>query len=73
MSPPTSLETPDDMRDALRAYQAEHRALDTELEGIMTGGGAIDLFHVQKIKKKKLWLKDVIRNIRSALIDDIIA
>lgn len=67
------LDDPEDLRASLRDYQARHRALDAELDGILTGGGAVDLFHVQKLKKQKLWLKDVIQRIRSALIDDIIA
>ena len=39
----------------------------------MRGDTPVNLLHMQQLKKKKLWLKDMIRKIRSALIDDIIA
>ena len=57
----------------LAEYKTEHQALDEVIERALHGGGPINLFHVQQLKKKKLWLKDMIQKLESALIDDIIA
>lgn len=73
MSDQQTLQDADDIRAELVSFQEEHRTLDTEICDIMSSGAPIDLFHVQKLKKKKLWLKDVIQQLKSSLIDDIIA
>lgn len=57
----------------LAEYRSEHQALDDLLERVTQGDAPINLFHVQQLKKKKLWLKDMIQKIESSLIDDIIA
>lgn len=63
----------DDLKLKLSEYRSEHTALDELIEHATTGDSPVNLFHVQKLKKKKLWLKDVIRQLESDLIDDIIA
>ncbi len=63
----------EDLEQKLAEYRAEHKTLDGEIGGLLTGNGPINLLQVQTLKKKKLWLKDMIQKIESALIDDIIA
>jgi hypothetical protein len=43
------------------------------IESAIHGGQPVNLLHMQQLKKKKLWLKDMIQKIESDLIDDIIA
>jgi hypothetical protein len=57
----------------LAEYKAEHKSLDSAISELLTGNGPINLVQVQTLKKKKLWLKDMIQKIESSLIDDIIA
>jgi hypothetical protein len=57
----------------LAEYKAEHKTLDETISEMLTGSGPVNLLQVQNLKKKKLWLKDMIQKIESALIDDIIA
>jgi hypothetical protein len=63
----------EELEQKLAEYKAQHKALDEATRSIMTGGGAISLSEMQDMKKKKLWLKDMIQKIESSLIDDIIA
>ncbi len=67
------MEDLDELRLKLAEYKAEHKALDDMIEQSIKGGGAVNLMQIQQLKKKKLWLKDVIQKLESALIDDIIA
>ena len=57
----------------LAEYKVEHKSLDGAISEMLTGEGPINLLQVQALKKKKLWLKDMIQKIESSLIDDIIA
>lgn len=57
----------------LTEYQVEHAALNEVIERAMTSDQPVNLFAIQQLKKKKLWLKDMIQKLESALIDDIIA
>ncbi|MBX2834644.1 MAG: DUF465 domain-containing protein [Micavibrio sp.] len=63
----------EELAQKLSEYKSEHAALDEMLERIHTSGQPINLLHMQQLKKKKLWLKDMIQKLESALIDDIIA
>ena len=63
----------EELRLKLVEYQNEHKALDEVIERLMASDQPVNLFHMQQMKKKKLWLKDIIQKIESALIDDIIA
>lgn len=66
-------EDQEELKLKLAEYQQEHQALDTVIENAMTGDAPVNLLQMQHLKKKKLWLKDMIQKIESALIDDIIA
>lgn len=57
----------------LEQYRAEHKALDGVIDRLMASDQPVNLFEMQGLKKKKLWLKDMIQKIESDLIDDIIA
>jgi len=56
----------------LAELQSEHRDLDDVIAGI-TGGGPFDQLQVQRLKKRKLLLKDQIAQLESELLPDIIA
>jgi hypothetical protein len=66
-------EDQEDLRLRLSEYRGEHQALDSLIKGAMDSNKPVNLLHVQQLKKKKLWLKDIIQKLESALIDDIIA
>ena len=67
------MEDQEELQLKLTEYRSEHKALDEMLERLAASDQPVNLFQVQQLKKKKLWLKDVINQIESALIDDIIA
>jgi len=67
------MEDQEELRLKLAEYRSEHKALDEMIERSMASDQPVNLFHVQQLKKKKLWLKDMIQKIESDLIDDIIA
>lgn len=66
-------EDQDDLRAKLAEYRTEHQALDELIEKVASSDTPVNLLHMQQLKKKKLWLKDMIQKIESSLIDDIIA
>lgn len=66
-------EDQEELQLKLTEYRGEHQALDALIETAVNGDAPVNLLHMQQLKKKKLWLKDVIRKLESALIDDIIA
>jgi hypothetical protein len=66
------MEDREELRLKLLEYKSEHKALNEMIEQSLRGG-AVNLMQIQQLKKKKLWLKDVIQKLESALIDDIIA
>lgn len=68
-----SMEDQDELRIKLAEYRSEHKALDDLIERALESDKPVNLFHMQQLKKKKLWLKDMIQKLESALIDDIIA
>lgn len=63
----------EDLRQKLAEYRTEHKALDDALDRLMDSDQPVNLFDMQRLKKKKLWLRDMIQKIESSLIDDIIA
>lgn len=67
------MEDQEELQQKLAEYRSEHQALDETIDAAMRSDQPINLFHMQQLKKKKLWLKDMIQQIESALIDDIIA
>lgn len=67
------MEDQEELALKLAEYKSEHKALDDVIERTLSSKQPVNLFHIQQLKKKKLWLKDMIQKIESALIDDIIA
>ena len=67
------MEDQEELREKLIEYQSEHSALDSMIDRLMASDQPVNLFQMQQLKKKKLWLKDMIQKIESDLIDDIIA
>lgn len=67
------MEDQEELAEKLAEYQNEHKALDSMIDRLMASDQPVNLFEMQSLKKKKLWLKDMIEKIRSDLIDDIIA
>lgn len=67
------MEDQEELAEKLAEYQNEHKALDNMIDRLMASDQPVNLFEMQSLKKKKLWLKDMIEKIKSDLIDDIIA
>lgn len=67
------MEDEEELRAKLAEYKNEHKILDETIERLMESDQPVNLFHMQQLKKKKLWFKDMIQKIESDLIDDIIA
>lgn len=63
----------EELEQQLAQYKAEHKSLDETISAMLSGNGPVNLLQIQQLKKKKLWLKDMIQKLESALIDDIIA
>jgi hypothetical protein len=67
--------TDDERREleaALARLRQEHRDLDAAIEALHNAPGA-DILQVQRLKKRKLQLRDRIRLIEDQLTPDIIA
>ncbi len=62
----------EEIKHKLDKLKEEHRALDEKIEVIMQTP-RYDQVGVQRLKKKKLQLKDEIRKLKAKLIPDIIA
>lgn len=62
----------DKLREQLNIMQIEHRDLDEAILRL-TETPVHDMIALQRMKKRKLVLKDMILKIESMLIDDIIA
>ncbi len=62
----------DQLREKLEELTIEHRDLDEALERLAEDP-AHDMLKLQRMKKRKLALKDMINKIESMLIDDWIA
>jgi hypothetical protein len=60
------------LREQLARLQQEHRDLDAAIAALAASPGA-DLIQVQRLKKRKLVLRDRIRQIEDQLTPDIIA
>lgn len=66
------MEDIDDLQDELAALEREHRDLDEEINRLVSTP-PVDLLQIQRLKKKKLALKDQIQKIKSNILPDIIA
>ena len=60
------------LREQLARLQQEHRDLDAAIAALEGAPGA-DLIQIQRLKKRKLVLRDKIRQIDDQLTPDIIA
>jgi hypothetical protein len=60
------------LREQLARLQQEHRDLDAAIAALASSPGS-DLIQVQRLKKRKLVLRDTIRRIEDQLTPDIIA
>jgi len=63
----------EELQAKLTEYTLEHKALDEMIERMVASDQPINLLQMQQLKKKKLWLKDMIQKIESDLIPDNIA
>ena len=62
----------EELRGQLAILQEEHRDLDEVISKLMATP-PVDFIQLQRLKKRKLSLKDEIQKIESELIPDIIA
>lgn len=62
----------EDLKHKLAHLQSEHRDLDDVIAKIMETG-PFDHLQVQRLKKRKLLLKDQIAHVSSKLVPDVIA
>ena len=62
----------EDIMRRLEALRVEHRDLDSAIDALERVG-AVNQIQVQRLKKRKLYLKDRIAQIEDALTPDIIA
>ncbi|WP_417209379.1 YdcH family protein [Antarctobacter sp.] len=74
MNAPTdiSMKNDDVLRVELEVFRREHRDLDDAIRALQHTGTA-DQLTLQRLKKKKLKLKDKIAQIEDRLLPDIIA
>jgi hypothetical protein len=61
-----------EIRLRLQALEIEHHDLDDVIDALV-GNPAQDQLQLQRLKKRKLLLKDQIQRLRTRLIPDIIA
>ncbi len=66
------MEDEEDLREKLSELKQEHRDLD-EIIDRMLSRQPVDFIQMQRLKKRKLTLKDMIQKIESNLLPDIIA
>ena len=62
----------DAIREHLAIITQEHRDLDGAIQAVQAAG-TFDLLQVQRLKKRKLALKDEIEKYHNMLVPDIIA
>jgi hypothetical protein len=74
MNAPTdlSMKTDEVLRVELEVFRREHADLNEAIDALQTEGRA-DALTLQRLKRKKLMLKDRIRLIEDRLLPDIIA
>lgn len=62
----------EELRARYAELHEEHRDLDDAITALARAG-TFDALQVQRMKKRKLWLKDEIATVKSMLVPDIIA
>ena len=55
----------------LKELRIEHRNLDVEIGHLLEQAAYVDQLLVQRLKKRKLWLKDTIVRLESERIPDL--
>ncbi|WP_034492722.1 YdcH family protein [Afifella pfennigii] len=65
--------TQKEIRAELALLRQEHRDLDQSVEALHTASPQPDYLQLQRLKRKKLALKDRIRALEDKLLPDIIA
>ena len=60
------------LRDQIERLREEHRDLDAAIEALTLSGPA-DRLQLQRLKKRKLWLRDRLSRLEDELTPDIIA
>ncbi len=63
----------DRLRERLAELEREHRDLDEVIQRLVDSNQPVDFLQMQRLKKRKLKLKDTMEKIRSGLLPDIIA
>lgn len=66
------MEDEDELRDKLVELKREHKDLDEIIDRLISVQ-PVDFLQLQRLKKRKLMLKDTIQKIESNLLPDIIA
>lgn len=66
------MEDEEELREKLVELKSEHKDLDDVIERLL-GHQPVDFLQLQRLKKRKLQLKDSIQKIESSLLPDIIA
>lgn len=61
-----------DLQEKLVTMKQEHSDLDQAIDR-MLGSQPVDFIAVQRMKKRKLYLKDMIQKLESGMLPDIIA
>lgn len=67
-----SMKSEDVLRVELEEFRREHRDLDEAIRALQEKATA-DQLMLQRLKKKKLWLRDMIARIEDRIYPDIIA
>ena len=67
-----SMKTEEILRVELEFFRQEHRDLDQAIT-VLSNSAATDRLMIQRLKKKKLQLKDKIKRLENRLTPDIIA
>ena len=66
------MEDEDEPREKLIELKSEHQDLDDIIDKMMAHQ-PVDFIQIQRLKKRKLILKDMIQKLESQLLPDIIA
>lgn len=61
------------LKEKLAELEREHKDLDEVIDRLVESHQPVDFLQLQRLKKKKLHLKDQIEKIKSNLLPDIIA
>ena len=74
MNAPTdiSMKNDDVLKVELEVFRRQHRDLDEAIHALQDKGTS-DQLTIRRLKKQKLWLKDIIAQIEDRLLPDIIA